>query len=189
MTKIPLSPKRLRRLEREARGSSHAFRQLCREAVAREWLKREGIPSLGNPEPPPPEFSTASARYAMMLDDGSRFMICRAADAVFSFDSVAAAKCFAVLAVSMDKGCVSGEPSGYVLLSDMDPGIHRVDFTCTGHRTPASFLDLVGPGGRYLPRLLKMSARLLILGEPEVPTWGAANARTFNVYPDRRREV
>ena len=187
MTKIPLSAGTLRKLKREASGSSFAYRQLCRESVSRRWLKSLGIPSLCNPKSPPAEYSTATSRYGIMLEDGSRFMVCREADAVVSFDSVAAAKCFAVLAVSLEEDCSSGEPAGFVLLSEMEPGIHRFDFTGVGHGTPASFLRLVGPGGHCFRRLLKMCIRLLILGEPDAPVRGTENIMAFQ--PAERREV
>ena len=159
MTKICLSPGKIKKLRREASGSTHAFRQLCRETITRKWLRIKGIPAWMNPRSPPDEYSAKSSRYGLMLSDGSRFMVCRVKDAVISFDAVAAARCFAVLAVSLEDDCSSGEPVGYTPLCDMGPAIHRFDFTGTGCGTPASFLTRIKPDGSYLAALLKFSIR------------------------------
>lgn len=189
MTKIFLPPGKTGKLQRESAKSSYAFRQLCRESITRRWLRNLGIPSWRNPVPPPAEYSTSTSRYGIMLADGSRFMVCRARDAVVSFDSVAAAKCFAVLGISLKDNCSSGEPAGFLLLRDMEPGVHRYDLTAIPRRTPSSFMAGTGTAGGYLATLLKFSIRLLILGEPDAPVRGTENVRAFQPAKRRWREV
>ena len=187
MTKISLPPEKIGKLKREASERTYAFRQLCREAIVRSWLTKHGIPSWRNPVSPPGEYRTTTSRYGIMLADGSRFMVCRAEDTAVSFDAVAEAKCFDVLGISLSDDCRSGEPEGYVLLRDMEPGVSRYDFATNDQRTPSSFIPRIRTAGGYLSVLLRFSLRLLILGEPDAPVRGTENVRAFQ--PAKRRET
>ncbi len=186
MTNIFLSPGKIRKLKKESAKSTYAYSQLCREAIAGRWLAEHRIPCWRNPVSPPAEYGTGVSRYSIMLADGSRFMVCRSENAVLSFDAVAAAKCFAVVGISLSEHC-SGKPEGHLLLRDMVPGVHRYDFTGTRRVMPSSFSTGTGTAGGYLAQLLKFSIRLLILGEPDAPVRGTENIMAFQ--PAERREV
>lgn len=176
MTEVSLSPGRHRTLTREASGSRLVLQQLCRESLAREWLKKSGIPSWRNPLSPPADFGDSQGRYSIMLADGSRLMVCGSKNAVISFDSIAAAKCFAVLSVTLEDHCRSGKVKGFLLLKDIKQGIHSYDLAPGNCRSPLSFVKMLKNTRGYWRQLLKFSARLLILGEPDAPVHGANGA-------------
>lgn len=153
--------------------------QLCREAVAGRWLKKLGIPSWRNPVSPPEERPFNTPRYGIMLADGSRFRVCPLKNALVSFDSVAAAKCFAVVAVFLENDFTSGRVAGYIPLGSIEHGMNRLDFTGNGYGSPEEFAGMIRGNSGYLFRLLKFSLRLLILGEPDAPVWGAEGVTAF----------
>ena len=189
LTKTALSSGVIKTLKKEASGSSFTFEQLCREAIVRRWLRNNRIPSWRNPSSPPCELTPGDSRYSIMMADGSRFKVCRADDAVISFDSVAAAKCFAVLAVELEENCEAGRISEFIYLSDMAPGIHSFNFTHGSHRTPSMFLTDLNHRKGYFSQLLKFSIRLLILGEPDAPFPHSENIRKAAHTASNRQEV
>lgn len=188
MTKILLPRGKADKLKREASGSIPSYEQLCREAIARRWLKEWRIPSWRNPGTPSGNCSADCSRYSIMLSDGSRFLVSGVKDTAIPFDSVAAAKCFAVLGVSMDEDCLAGEPVGVISLSMMEPGINHLSFTGTEGTLKAFLEEVRNPDG-YTTALLKFSIRLLILGEPDAPARGTENVRAFRPAGKTPREV
>ncbi|HRW78344.1 MAG TPA: hypothetical protein P5207_06700 [Candidatus Sabulitectum sp.] len=164
-----LSPGRRKKLSREAGGDRTIMERLCRESLAREWLRNSGIPSWRNPLSPVGPFPWSGGRYSLMLGDGSRFLVCGGARADISFDAVAAAKCFAVLGMNLADDMASGEPAGFTPIWQMErtPGILPLELI----GTPEDFIRTVRHPRKYTTSLLGFSARLLILGEPVPPAW------------------
>jgi len=176
-------------IEREAAGRIGILEQLSRESIVRSWLKAHGIPSWRNPVSPPPESSDSRGRYSILLADGSRFVVCPYRNAVLSFDRIASAGCFAVVAVDLREHVFSGTVEGMIFLKDVDHGISHHDFSEGGLEPASGLLHSSGVSGGYLISLLRFSIRLLILGEPYPPQRGTAGVRTFGPANTETLEV
>lgn len=183
---ISLTEKKIRKLLRESRGNTAILRQLCRESIVRIWLKSKGIPSWGNPATPCEQNEiTPSARYSIMLSDGSRFSVCTYPDAILSKDSLAAGKCFAALAVELDGNNRSGSVIGCIFLRNSPHSPECFRLTDTGLESISTFLHYLGVSNRYTASLVCFSIRLLFMGEPDAPERGAEGVTAF--FPDSSR--
>lgn len=165
---------------REASGSEAVLRQLVREAVARKWIMGNGIPVWRNPASPEanPCAGIAGKRsgYSLLFSDGSRVMVCSQRDSWVSFDDVASAKCFGILAVKLGEGCSGGIVEGFIPIYQIKPGIRPIDFAKQGLEPCSTFIHyLKRPSSFFLVKLL-FSARLLFAGEPDSPESGADSA-------------
>jgi hypothetical protein len=174
----------VKKLRRESGGSNEVFRCLCRESVARKWLLFNNIYSWRNPAAPSETACTdnlARAGYSVMLSDGSRFLVCSNSTSFLFLDTLAAAKCFGVLAVELKNcnGSVGGTVTGCILLRDIKSVSKPYGIHDRGFRPASELLQYADEhsAGRY--GMLRFSARLLLLGEPDAPEYGACDVHKF----------
>ena len=180
MTQITLTERLIRKLLAESSGNQTVFRQLCREAIVRQWLKYNGIPSWRNPKTPEKNSMEITAgRYSILLADGSRFIVCSYPCPVLSLDGLAAAKSFAALAVKLEKNGVSGSIPGCIFLRNISQSIQRYNFINGGLESSSIFLHYLTVPGSYVSRLVSFSIRLLLSGEPDAPERGTEGVKAF----------
>lgn len=197
MTKITLTNSKTRKLQKESADNPAIMRQLYRESVAREWLKFNGIPSWRNPSTPDENYpKKSSGRYSIMLEDGSRFLVCSFPDPILNSEMLASAKCFAVLSVKTANSYTSGTVMGFVSLKDLSQFPQKYNFLSGGLESNSAFLHYLSVSSKYFWKLLSFSIRLLLLGEPDAPEWGTEGAIAFDpntgvsrrsLHDDRRK--
>ena len=183
MTQITLNDSRVHKLFKESSGNSSIMSQLYRESVAREWFKSIRIPSWRNPSTPGENFPNCSpGRYSILLDDGSRILVSSFPDPILSSEILAAANCFAVLSVKIEKEYRSGKVMGFLFLKDLSQFPQKYNFLNGGLESNSALLHYLSVAGKnsYFWKLFSFSARLLLLGEPDAPEWGAAGAIAFD---------
>jgi hypothetical protein len=182
--RITLPHKQTRKLLAEAAGSRIIFHQLCRESITRQWLAFCGIPSWRNPGTPSEELfqpSYTNSRYSIMLADGTRFLVCPFPHPVLWLDLLAAAKCFAALAVELEENSEAGSVRGCIFLPGISVSPRINDFTDKGLESCSVFLHCLKRPFNYSFSLVKFSTRLLLFGEPQAPERGTEEANVF--YP------
>ena len=182
MRQITLTEKKIRKLRKESRGNLSVYHKLCRESMVRKWLRSNGIPSWRNPSTPAEETADATgenSRYSVLLADGSRFLVCSYPSPMLSLDMLAAAKCFAALAVNLENNSKYGSIMGCIFLRSISRSARHYDFTMQGLESNTTFLHYLGRHGRYKAKFLSFSARLILLGEPDVPDRGTEGVQSF----------
>ncbi len=182
LERITLTEKVVGKLRKESGGSESVFHDLCRESMARKWLKSNGIPSWRNPATPlkdPDDCNSANSRYSIMLADGSRFLVCSYPSPVLSLDMLAAAKCFAALAVNLEKNCRYGSIAGCIFLRNTSRSKKCYHLNQGGLESNSVFLHYTTTSGRYTTKFIGFSIRLLLLGEPDAPERGVAGITGF----------
>ncbi len=182
MERITLSETRIRKLQKESHGIRTVFNQLCRESMARDWLRTNGIPSWRNPSTPPENSDNRTAensRYSILFSDGSRFLVCSYPETILSLDILAKAKCFAALAVNLDEGGKYGFVMGCIFLRDISYKRVNYDFNTGGLESNSAFLQYLGRHKRYKAEFIGFSIRLLLSGEPDAPGWGTDGVHRF----------
>lgn len=183
MGQIVLKSRLLLKLRKESGGSREVLNSLCGESVARRWLKTRGIPSWRNPETPGIErksSSSESSGYCVMLADGSRFMVCSYPSAVLSREKLAAAKCFAALAVKLNSNCTGGSVMGCIFLRDTEIFEKQYNFHRHPLRPASDLVDFITDHTIGRPGALFFSTRLLLSGEPDAPEYGTQGVELFN---------
>jgi hypothetical protein len=192
MGQIVLKNRLLLKLRKESDSNREVLSSLCGEAVARRWLKTQGIPSWRNPVTPGikrnSNYSKGSG-YSVMLTDGSRFLVCSYPSAVLSREKLAAAKCFAALAVKVNSSNTGGSVMGCIFLRDTE--ICEKQYSLDRHPLrPASELpDFIADHAARSPGALLFSARLLLSGEPDAPEYGTKGVEQFNLKPVTGRRL
>ncbi len=132
----------------------------------------------GTPPPPGSGFISGPFRYSIMLSGGSRLLACPL-NAWLSFDHIAGAKCFAVVAASVGRAMDSVELAGVLPLKNIPPGTAPFRIS-SDILQPSSFLleHIEKPSSRILTSLI-FGLRLIILGEPDAPPDGAGGIKGF----------
>ncbi len=182
MGQITLTEKRIRKLRKESRGDLSVYHKLCRESMVRKWLRSNGIPSWRNPSTPLGETADKTgenSRYSVLLADGSRFLVCSYPSPMLSLDMLAAAKCFAALAVNLENNSKYGSIMGCLFLRNLPRAGRRYDFCQEGLESNSTFLHYLGRNDRYTARFLNFSVRLILSGEPDVPDRGTEGVQRF----------
>lgn len=182
MERITLAETTIRKLLKESGGNQAVLHDLLRESMARGWLKSNGIPSWRNPVTPSIDgdgHNSANSRYSIMLADGSRFLVCSYPSPVLSLDMLAAAKCFAALAVNLDDNYRSGSIMGCIFLRNIPQLKKLFYFDQGGLESNSAFLHYTTTSGRYTTRFVGFSIRLLLLGEPDAPERGTEGITGF----------
>lgn len=182
MARITLAETKFKKLKKESRGNQSVLRNLCRESMARKWLKVNGIPSWRNPATPSEktgENTPIDPRYSIMLADGSRFLVCSFPSPTLSLDMLAASKCFAALAVDLENDFRQGSIMGCLFLRDLSRSIQSCDFEKGGLRSNWEFLDYPTAPKSYTSELIRFSIRLLLSGEPDAPERGTEGVKSF----------
>ena len=183
MKQITLSGSIVEKLKRESRGSSEIYSILCRESIARKWLRSAGIPSWRNPATPLMNPKTGSADrtgYSILLADGSRFLVCPYHSAVLSLDALASARCFSALSIKLTTDQICGSVEGCVFLRNLSPGKKEYCFTKGGLESCSTFLHYLGVHSNYWVRFICFTARLVLFGEPDAPGRGIEGVKAFS---------
>ncbi len=183
MERITLTEKVVGKLRKESGGSESVFHDLCRESMTRKWLKSNGIPSWRNPLTPLKDTdncNSTNSRYSIMLADGSRFLVCSYPSPILSLDMLAAAKCFAALAVNIEKNCRYGSIAGCIFLRNISRSKKCYRFNQGGLESNSVFLRYTSASGCYTTKFIGFSIRLLLLGEPDAPKRGTEGVRGFS---------
>ena len=115
-----------------------------------------------------------------MLADGSRFMVCSYPSAVLSREKLAAAKCFAALAVKVNSGNTGGSVMGCIFLRDTE--IYEKQYSLDRYplRPASDLVDFITDHTIGRPGALLFSTRLLLSGEPDAPEYGTQGVELFN---------
>ena len=182
LARIGLDETTVGKLKKESCSNQTVLNALCRESMARKWLRSKGFPSWGNPATPSEETGknkSGNPRYSIMLADGARFLVSSHRAPTLSLDSLAASKCFAVLAVSLEKNCRYGSVKGHLLLRDISRSNRSYNFSKDGLRSNLEFLDHLTAPKSYTSELIRFSIRLLLFGEPDAPEWGTDGVKAF----------
>lgn len=182
MEQITLSETKIKKLQKESHGSRTVFSNLCRESMARNWLRSNGIPSWRNPSTPPENSDDQHAehsRYSIILADGSRFLVCSYPNAILSMDMLAKAKCFAALAVNLEIDGRHGSVMGCIFLRDISPEKKQYELNTGGLESDSTFLQYLGRPRRYKAEFFLFSIRLLLSGEPDAPGRGTEGVQRF----------
>ncbi|MCK5784929.1 MAG: hypothetical protein KAH54_00065 [Candidatus Sabulitectum sp.] len=182
MARIALGETTVGKLKKESGGEDAVLHDLCRESMARKWLRSKGIPNWRNPATPSEDAGrteSGSPRYSILLSDGARFLVCSHPSSTLSFDTLAASKCFAVLAVALEKDCRHGSVRGCLFLRDVSRSNRSYNFSKDGLRSNSEFLDHLTVPKSYTSKLISFSARLLLFGEPDAPEWGTDGVKAF----------
>ncbi len=182
MERITLSETRIRKLQKESHGTRTVFDHLCRESMARSWLRSNGIPSWRNPSTPPEnsdDHHAKHSRYSILLADGSRFLVCSYPKTILSLDMLAKAKCFAALAVNLEMDSRDGSIMGCIFLRDLSPEKKRYELNMGGLESNSTFLHYMDRHKRYKAEFIGFSIRLLLFGEPDAPGWGTDGVHRF----------
>ena len=192
MGQIVLKNRLLLKLRKESGGSREVLDSLCGESVARWWLKTQGIPSWRNPETPGKKRngdSSKSSEYSVMLADGSRFLVCSYPSAVLSREKLAAAKCFAALAVKVNSNCTGGSVMGCIFLRDTE--IYKKHYSFDRHplRPVSELAGFIANHTTGNPGALLFSTRLLLSGEPDAPEYGTKGVEQFRIKPITGRRL
>ena len=182
---ITLDISTVKKLQKESSGNQSVLHHLCRESVARKWLKSNEIPSWRNPSTPLNDTDNGSshdARYSILLADGSRFLVCSYPfpypHYALSRDMLAAAKCFAALAVGLEKDCRQGSIMGCAFLKDISrTGIS--DFNQGGLESTSKLLHYLTVHSSYKAKFIRFSIKLLLFGEPDAPERGTDGVSRF----------
>ncbi len=183
MKQITLSGSIVTKLKRESRGSTDIYRTLCRESIAREWLRLSGIPSWRNPATPVINSQTASsdrAGYSILLADGSRFLVCPYYSTVLSLDGLASAKCFAALSIKLSRNHSYGSVEGCIFIRNLSPEKKQYCFAKGGLESSSTFLHYLGVQSNYWVRFICFTAKLILFGEPDAPGRGIEGVKTFS---------
>ncbi|MCK5130985.1 MAG: hypothetical protein KAR40_02405 [Candidatus Sabulitectum sp.] len=187
MAQITLAESTVDKLQKESGGNQVVFHDLCRESMARKWLKSSGIPSWRNPATPLENTgnnATGNSRYSIMLADGSRFFVCSYPSPILYLDMLAAAKCFAALAVNLGSNCTCGSIMGCIFLRNISQTKKHYCFNQGGLESNSKLLHYLGRHRGYKSMFIRFSARLLLFGEPDAPERGTEGVKSF--YPVAR---
>ncbi len=185
MKQITLAKSTTRKLEKESQANRELYRVLCRESIARNWLKLNGIPSWRNPVTPVINVESGSAGrpgYSIMLADGSRFLVCPYPSALLFLDALASARCFAALSVKLSMDCTYGSVNGAVFLRDIPRGKKQYCFAKGGLESGSTFLHYLGVHSGYRLKLICFTARLILFGEPDAPGRGIEGVKAFSPF-------
>jgi len=150
--------------------------------MVRKWLKSNGIPSWRNPSTPLEKTASTAgenSRYSVLLADGSRFLVCSYPSPRLSLDMLAAAKCFAALAVNLESNSKYGSIMGCIFLRSISREGKYYNFCQEGLESNSTFLHYLGRYDSYNARFLSFSARLILSGEPDVPDRGTEGVQRF----------
>lgn len=187
MAQITLAESTVDKLHKESGGNRVVFHDLCRESMARKWLKSNGIPSWRNPATPlkyADSHAAGSSRYSIILADGSRFLVCSYPSPILSQEMLAAAKCFAALAVNLEKNCKYGSIMGCIFLRNISQTKKHYCFNQGGLESNSKLLHYQDGHSGYKAMFIRFSARLLLFGEPDAPERGTEGVKRF--YPVAR---
>lgn len=182
MGQITLTDKRIRKLRKESCDDMSVFHKLCRESMVRKWLRSNGIPSWRNPSTPLEKTASTAgenSRYSVLLADGSRFLVCSYPSPILSLDMLAAAKCFAALAVNLENNSKYGSIMGCIFLRNISREGKCYDFCQEGLESNSTFLHYLARYDSYTARFLSFSVRLILSGEPDVPDRGTEGVQGF----------
>jgi len=174
------------KLIKESGGNREVLSSLCRESVARRWLKAQRIPSWRNPVTPGARQSDNSSNnsgYSIMLADGSRFLVCSYPSAVLSREKLAAAKCFAALAVKTNSDCTGGSVMGCIFLRDTEVSEKRYNFKRMPLKPALELPGFIANRATRSPSAWLINTRLLLYGEPDAPEYGTKGVKQFNLKP------
>jgi hypothetical protein len=157
----------MRKLRRESRGDPAMLAQLAAEATARRWLVSLGVPAWRNPAPP-----SEGGRYSLILACGKRIAVSPAGARIWSFDSMAAARCSVLLVMDPGPDGSDRTPAGWLRLRDVlasgDPE-EAADLVHLALRPAGSLASQLPRSRRSRLAFLLGSLRLLLLGEPAAP--------------------
>ncbi len=183
MKQITLAKSTIKKLEKESQGNREVYQILCRESIARSWLKFNGIPSWRNPVTPVIDAESVSPDrpgYSIMLADGSRFLVCPYPSALLSLDALASARCFAALSVKLSLDCTYGSVIGSVFLRNIRREKKQYSFVKGGLESSSTFLHYLGIHSGYRLKLICFTARLILFGEPDAPGRGIEGVKAFS---------
>lgn len=172
----------VKKLKKESKGNYWIFQNLCRESIARKWLKNNNINSWRNPVTPEDitqQSTSATARYSILFADGSRIYVCPFPLPTLSFDELAAAKCFAALSVELNENCKFGSVKGCIFLHNVKKPFEKNMNKQGGLESNEKLLHYLVDCGAYKARVTSFSIRLLLFGEPDAPTDGTNKAKRF----------
>jgi len=192
MGQVLLKKRLILKLRKESGGSREVLSSLCRESIARRWLKAQGIPAWRNPATPEMQGVDNSSRgsgYSVLLADGSRFLVCSYPSAILSREKLAAAKCFAALAVKVNNDFTGGSVMGCIFLRDTEVYKKRYNFNKIPLRPASELPGFIANHTAGSPGALLFSTRLLLSGEPDTPEYGTQGVKQFKLKPGTVRRL